>query len=76
MKASFESGEYEDFKNSKIIRWTPVTANKVGGMNCWTATVIYNRQSFFGSIEAEAMAMMRNDRIIKWVYVGTDEEIE
>ena len=48
-----------------------------GGQVYWTGTVQCNVESaFFGSTPTEVMALMKNGRVVKWVYTGSKEDVQ
>ena len=65
-------GEWEV---NEISNWGPIRYELVDGEPYWTGTVTYNTTSLFGTFPTEAMAIMRNGKVIDWLYTGSLEEV-
>jgi len=75
MVSSLMSGEVSEIKINEISNWGPIRYELVDGEPYWTGTVTYNTTSLFGTYPTEAMALMRNDKVIDWLYTGSLEEV-
>ena len=73
--SSIQSGEVTSIPQSKIKHWGPVRAHLWKGKPYWTVTVTYPDASSFGSLDTQAMALMRGNRVIKWLYSKSGEEV-
>ena len=69
------AGEVSEIKVNEISNWGPIRYEIVDGQPYWTGTVTYNTTSLFGTFPTEAMALMRNGKVIDWLYTGSLEEV-
>mgnify|MGYP004410720443 CR=1 FL=1 len=75
MVNSLIAGEVSEIKVNEISNWGPIRYEIVDGQPYWTGTVTYNTTSLFGTFPTEAMALMRNGKVIDWLYTGSLEEV-
>jgi hypothetical protein len=57
------------------IGWGPVRYREVGGEPYWAVSVRYTARTIFGEFPAEALALMRHGKVVKWIYAGTGEPL-
>jgi hypothetical protein len=55
--------------------WGPVQYRELGGEPYWTVSVRYTARTIFGEFPAEALALLRHGKVVKWVYAGTGEPL-
>ena len=72
---SLMAGEVSEIKINEVSNWGPIRYEIVDGEPYWTGTVTYNTTSLFGTFPTEAMALMRNGKVIEWLYTGSLEEV-
>lgn len=58
-----------------VLGWGPVRYREVGGEPYWAVSVRYRARTIFGEFPAEALALMRHGRVVKWIYAGTGEPL-
>jgi hypothetical protein len=58
-----------------VLGWGPVRYREVDGEPYWSVSVSYKARTIFGEFPAEALALMRHGRVVKWVYAGTGEPL-
>jgi hypothetical protein len=75
MVSSLLRGDVSEIKINEISNWGPIRYEIVDGQPYWTGTVTYNTTSLFGTFPTEAMALMRNGKVIDWLYTGSLEEV-
>ena len=75
MVQSIQRGDVNEIKLNEIEGWGPIRYELVEGKPYWTGTVIYQTASLFGTFDTEAMALMRDGRVVNWVYSGSLEEV-
>ena len=75
MIKSLMAGEVSEIKINEVSNWGPIRYEIVDGEPYWTGTVTYNTTSLFGTFPTEAMALMRNGKVIEWLYTGSLEEV-
>jgi hypothetical protein len=75
MLQSIAKGEVTEINPRKIEHWGPIRAQMYGDEPFWSAIVAYPTTSMFGTINTEGMALIRGNRVIKWIYTGSGDEI-
>ncbi len=75
MVASIKAGQVKEIELGKIAYWRWNGYEEIGGTGYWTGVVGYTANTIFGEINAEGKALIRNGRVIKWIYSGSEEEI-
>jgi len=75
MLASIKNGEVTSIPQSRIKHWGPVSAHLWKSNPYWTVTVTYPDASGFGSLDTRAMALIRGNRVIKWLYSKSGEDV-
>ena len=75
MIASLQRKDVTEIRPDIIEDWGPVIREVVNGKPYWTATVGYKTVSMFGEINTEAQALMRNGKVIQWLYTGSGETV-
>ena len=75
MVQSIRSGDVSEINLGEISHWGPVRYELVDRQPYWTGTVTYKTTSLFGTFDTEAMALMRNGKVVNWVYTGSLEEV-
>lgn len=55
--------------------WGAVRFGEIEGEPYWVSTVRYTARTIFGEFPTEALALMRNGKVVKWVYAGTGEPL-
>jgi hypothetical protein len=60
---------------NNIRGWTPVQLVEHEGNPYWGVIVNYMADTIFGKIDTEGMALIRQNRVEKWIYTGSKEEI-
>jgi len=73
--SSIKKGDVTSIPQSKIKHWGPVRAHLWKGEPYWTVTVTYPDASIFGSLDTQAMALIRANQVIKWLYSKSGEEV-
>ena len=75
MIASLKRKDVSEITLDIIEGWGPVIREEVDGKYYWTATVEYKTVSMFGELNTEAQALMRNGKVLQWVYTGSGESV-
>jgi hypothetical protein len=77
MLESLRGGRLKELKEANITEWQELQFEEVDGTVYWTGTVACNVESaFFGATPTEIMALMKDGKLIKWVYTGSKEEVQ
>jgi len=72
---SIKRGDVTEIKLSEISHWGPVAREKIDDEYYWTAAVEYETVSMFGTIPTEALALIKNGKVINWIYTGSEEDV-
>ena len=75
MVQSVKNSDVTEIKLDDIDRWGSVRVDYFQGEPYWVCSVFYETPSLFGLVKAEAMALMRNGKVIDWVYPGSEEDV-
>ena len=75
MVDSIAKNDVTEFDLKMIKEWTPVLFDEIEGEPYWTATVKYDAKTVYGTFDAEAMALMKEGKVEKWVYAGSGEPV-
>jgi flagellar basal body-associated protein FliL len=75
MVVSIKAGDVTEIKLGEISHWGPITFEEVEGQPYWTGTVNYKTTSLFGTFPTEAMALIKNGKVVEWRYTGSLEEV-
>ncbi len=75
MIASIQAGDVKEIELDKIHYWKWIGEETIGGEDYWTGAVGYLANTIFGEINAEGKALIRDGKVVKWIYSGSEEEI-
>lgn len=75
MRESIRSGQVKEIQLDNIDYWRWNGYEEIGGAGYWTGVVGYRANTIFGEINAEGKALIRNGRVVRWIYSGSEEEI-
>jgi|GEM_PF-1108783 len=76
MIQSLESGRFTEMSLDKVTSWRWIGPHSVGGRDYEAGLVGFQTQTIFGALDTEAMALIKNGRVEKWVYTGSMEEVQ
>ncbi len=76
MMASIQAGHVKEIQLDKIEYWRWLGKDTVGGQEYWAGVVGYVASTIFGDINTEGKALIRNGKVVKWVYSGSEEAIK
>jgi hypothetical protein len=62
-------------KLADIKSWTRLRVQDFEGEPYWASSVRYTARTIFGEFPAEALALIRQGKVVKWVYAGTGEPV-
>lgn len=74
---SIRSGKYTELKENAITSWGEINFEMIDGKPYWTATLqCMVENAIFGPQPTEVMALIRDNRVEKWIYTGSREEVQ
>ena len=77
MLASIDELKLKELKASAISSWGPLNFEEVGGIVYWTGTVQCTvDNALFGPTQTEVMALMKDNKVVKWLFTGSREEVQ
>lgn len=76
MVESIKNGEVTEIKLDRISDWRWIGQEEYGGTTYWVGAVAYLAETIFGEIYAEGKALIRDGKVVKWIYSGSEEEIK
>lgn len=75
MKASVEAGDVEEFDVSQVQGWQAGEEEQIDGETYQTGLAAYKMETIFGIKPVQAKALIKEGRVVKWVYAETGMEI-
>jgi hypothetical protein len=77
MLASIDELKLKEIKASSITQWGSLNFEEVEGKPFWTGTVQCTvENALFGPTQTEAMALIKDNKVVKWLYTGSREEVQ
>lgn len=77
MLASIEALKLTELKASSITAWGALDFEEVDGTVYWTGTVQCTVENpLFGPQPTEVMALMKDNKVVKWIYTGSREPVQ
>ena len=77
MMESLQAGKLTELKANNITAWGALDFEEVDGTVYWTGTVQCTvDNALFGPQPTEVMALIKDNKIIKWIYTGSREEVQ
>lgn len=75
MKRSIRSKEIKEFSYDQVLRWKNGRQEKLDGIQYRTGLVTYRAETIFGVKDIGAKAYIRNNKVLKWVWVKSGMQI-
>ncbi len=75
MKESIKSGAVKEFTFDQVDKWTAGEEENVDGVTYRTGVAQYKAETIFGLKPVQAKALIKDDKVQKWVYSKTGMEI-
>ncbi len=72
---SMKASEVTEVKMDNIKKWGDVKRETVGGQEYWVVGLVFEATTPFGKFEQDAKALVKNQRVAKWIYAGSGEVI-
>ncbi len=76
MVDSIKAGQVKEIDLDHVQYWRWVGYEEFRGKAYWVGIVGYTAKTIFGDINAEGKALIRNGKVEKWIYSGSEEEIQ
>ncbi len=77
MMTSLRAKEITETAEDKIIAWGDLNVEEFEGKSYWTGTLQCNvDNAIFGPTPTELLALIRDDKVVKWVYSGSKEPVQ
>lgn len=77
MMQSLRAKEIKETTPEKIISWGPLNVEEIGGKAYWTGTLQCTvDNAIFGPIPTELLALIKDEKVVKWLYSGSREEVQ
>ncbi len=77
MLASLQEKKLVELKPENITSWGNLDYEDVGGTVYWTGTVqCMVENALFGPQPTEVMALIKDNKVVKWIYTGSREEVQ
>lgn len=77
MLKSLEAKEITETTADRITSWGGLNIEKINGQDYWTGTIQCTvDNAIFGPTPTELMALIKDDKVVKWLYSGSKEEVQ
>ncbi len=77
MVQSLRDKQIKETTEDRIISWGELNVEQVNGGSYWTGTIQCTvDNAIFGPTPTELMALIRDDKVVKWLYSGSKEEVQ
>ena len=77
MMESLQSGSLTELKAGNITSWGSLDFEDVDGTVYWTGSVQCTvDNALFGPQPTEVMALMKDNKVVKWIYTGSREDVQ
>lgn len=77
MLESLQTLKLTEIKPGSITSWGGLNYEEIDGKVYWTGTVQCTvENALFGPQPTEAMALMKDNKVLKWIYTGSREEVQ
>lgn len=77
MLDSIRALKLTELKENSITSWGEINFEMIDGQPYWTGTVqCMVENAIFGPQPTEVMALMRNGKVVKWIYSGSREDVQ
>jgi hypothetical protein len=77
MMESIQSGKLTELKLENITAWGGLDFEEVDGTVYWTGTLQCTvENALFGPQPTEVMALMKDNKVVKWIYTGSREPVQ
>ncbi len=71
------TGKYTELKASSITSWGNLAFEEIEGAVYWTGTLqVTVENPLFGPQPTEVMALMKDNKVVKWIYTGSREPVQ
>lgn len=77
MMQSLQAKEIKETTADRVVSWGDLNVEEVQGKAYWTGTVQCTvDNAIFGPIPTELIALIREEKVVKWLYSGSREEVQ
>ena len=77
MLASLRAQEIKETSEERITSWGDLHVEQINGSTYWTGTIQCTvDNAIFGPTPTELMALIRDGKVVKWLYSGSKEEVQ
>lgn len=77
MAASLRAKQITETTEERITAWGDLNIEQIKGESYWTGTIQCTvDNAIFGPTPTELMALIRDDKVVKWLYSGSKEEVQ
>lgn len=77
MVESLRTKQINETTEERITAWGDLNIEQINGESYWTGTIQCTvDNAIFGPTQTELMALIREDKVVKWLYSGSKEEVQ
>jgi len=75
LKSSVEAGDVNEFKSSQVLSWKREGEELMGGESYEVGMVTYKAQTIFDEQELKAKALVKDGKVVRWLWPSTNTEM-
>lgn len=77
MAVSLRSKDIKETTEERVTAWGDLNIEEINGGSYWTGTIQCTvDNAIFGPTPTELMALIRDEKVVKWLYSGSKEEVQ
>ena len=77
MMESLRAKQITETTEERITAWGDINIEQINGESYWTGTIQCTvDNAIFGPTPTELMALIRDEKVVKWLYSGSKEEVQ
>lgn len=77
MLAHLKASKFTELKEESIVSWGELAIEEIGGGIYWTCALQCTvENAFFGTTPSEVIALMKDGKVIKWLFTGSKQEVK
>lgn len=75
LEASVKAGDVNEFEFDQVLEWKQAGTEDVGGENFQIGMVTYKADTIFDEQELQAKALIKDGKVVKWLWPTTNTEM-
>ena len=76
MQTSIRGGQIKEFNFEQVLEWKAEANETVDGVVFQTGTCTYKAETIFGVKTIQAKALVKDDKVVRWIWPKSGLEIK